>query len=109
VKIRVERPDHPIAAPFGSASFPLTEEIYQFKEPYDRNQLTVLLSLDTSGTDMSKQGIKRKDNDFGLAWIKPYGQGRVFYTALGHNQAVWGDPRFQAHVLAGVLWSMGRR
>jgi hypothetical protein len=106
VTIRVEQPENPIAAPFGSQPFALTEETYQFREPYDRSKLTVLLSLDTNRTDMSKQGVNRKDNDFALAWIKPYGRGRVFYTALGHNQSVWRDPRFQAHLLAGLTWAM---
>ena len=30
--------------------------------------------------------------------------GRVFYTSLGHNDAVWRDPRYQAHVMAGLQW-----
>jgi type 1 glutamine amidotransferase len=106
VTIKADRPDHPIARCFAPA-VRLTEEIYQFKAPYDRSKLEVLMSLDTSATDMTKKGIKRTDGDFAVAWTKPYGKGRVFYTSLGHNKEVWRDPRFQAHLLAGITWATG--
>jgi type 1 glutamine amidotransferase len=108
VTIRVEEPEHPIVKPFGRGSFELTEEIYQLKAPYDRSKLRVLLSLDTAKTDMTKKGIKRTDGDFALAWVKSYGKGRVFYTALGHNVAVVHDPRVGQHFLAGIQWALGQ-
>lgn len=107
VTIKVEKPEHAIVKPFGDAPFELTEEIYQMREPYDRSKCEVLLSLDTSKTDMTKKGVKRTDGDFAVAWIKPYGEGRVFYTSLGHNQAVWRDERFQKHLVAGIEWASG--
>jgi uncharacterized protein len=103
VTIKIEQVN-PITAPWGRSRFEITDEIYQIRDPYDRKKQDVLLSLDTERTDMTKPGIKRKDNDFAVAWTKSYGQGRVFYTSLGHNHAVWRDPRFQAHVLAGLQW-----
>jgi type 1 glutamine amidotransferase len=107
VTIKVEKPENPIVKPFGDKPFELTEEIYQFKAPYDRSKCEVLLSLDTSKTDMTKNGIKRTDGDFAVSWIKPFGKGRVFYTSLGHNEAVWNDPRYQKHLLAGIAWAGG--
>lgn len=107
VTLKNEAPARKITKPFGDKPFQLTEEIYQFKAPYDRSKCEVLLSLDTSKTDMSRQGIKRTDGDFAVAWIKPYGDGRVFYTSLGHNEAVWRDQRFQRHLLAGIEWASG--
>ena len=65
------------------------------------------MSLDTSATDMTKRGIKRTDGDFPVAWTRPYGKGRVFYTSLGHNKAVWEDGRFKGHLLAGIRWAAG--
>ncbi len=105
VTIKNEQPGNPITLPFGKDPFELMEEIYQFKEPYSRERQQVLLSIDTDKTDMSKKGIKRADKDFAVAWTKSYGKGRVFYTSLGHNDAVWKDPRFQAHVMAGLMWA----
>jgi uncharacterized protein len=104
VTIKNEQPKNPITLPWGDQPFELKEEIYQFKEPYDRKKQDVLLSLDTTKTDMTKPNIKRTDKDFAVAWTKTYGKGRVFYTSLGHNEAVWKDPRFQAHLMAGLQW-----
>jgi type 1 glutamine amidotransferase len=107
VTIKNEKPRNPITAPFGNDPFQLTEETYQLKAPYDRAKCEVLLSLDTSKTDMTKPGVKRTDGDFAVSWIKPYGKGRVFYTSLGHNENVWRDKRYQAHLLAGIEWAAG--
>jgi type 1 glutamine amidotransferase len=103
VTIKIEQVN-PITAPWGKSKFQITDEIYQFKEPYDRKRQDVLLSLDTEATDMTKKGIKRTDKDFAVAWTKSADKGRVFYTSLGHNDAVWKDPRYQAHLMAGLQW-----
>lgn len=107
VGIRVENTQHPATAHLGE-SFRMADEIYQFKS-FSRDRVNVLLSLDTSGTDMTKRGIKRTDGDFALAWTNTYGQGRIFYTALGHRPEVWDDPRFQEHLFGGILWALGER
>jgi type 1 glutamine amidotransferase len=88
------------------ATFQITDEIYQFKN-WSRSGVRVLLSLDPSSVDLSAKGVNRTDRDFALAWTKRYGQGRVFYTALGHRAEVWNDERFQKHLLGGLLWVMG--
>jgi Uncharacterized protein conserved in bacteria len=31
----------------------------------------------------------------------------VFYTALGHREEVWQDPRFQQHLLGALRWALG--
>ncbi|HMO25071.1 MAG TPA: ThuA domain-containing protein, partial [Tepidisphaeraceae bacterium] len=102
ITLKIDDPDHPAAKPWINAERTFKEEIYQFRRPYDRAKLHVLLSLDVEKTDMRKSGIKRRDGDFALAWTKPHGQGRVFYTALGHNESVWKMPAFRAHLRAGI-------
>ncbi len=104
VTIKNEQPKNAITLPWGEDPFELMEEIYQFKDPYSRSKQDVLLSIDTDKTDMKKDGLKRTDKDFAVAWTKSHGKGRVFYTSLGHNEAVWKDPRFQAHLMAGLQW-----
>lgn len=42
-----------------------------------------------------------------MAWCHPYGQGRVFYTALGHGEPTWTSPLFHTHLLGGIRWAMG--
>jgi hypothetical protein len=104
VNINVEDTKHPATRHLG-ASFKINDEIYQFKD-FSRNRVHVLLSLDTSSVDLTKKGVKRTDGDFATAWVRDWGKGRVFYTALGHEEAVWSDPRFQTHLLNGIRWTM---
>ncbi|HKX32273.1 MAG TPA: ThuA domain-containing protein [Blastocatellia bacterium] len=83
-------------------SFTLTEEIYQFKE-FQKDKVTVTMSMDPAKTDMTKKGIKAKE--FPITWSRNFGQGRVFYTALGHRPEVWRDQRFQTMVVNAVKWA----
>jgi putative membrane-bound dehydrogenase-like protein len=41
-------------------------------------------------------------------WVRTQGQGRVFYTAWGHDQRTWSNPGFQALVERGIRWAVGR-
>ena len=43
-----------------------------------------------------------------MAFRHTYGNGRVFYFALGHDMAVLENPAFQEVVRRGALW-VGRR
>lgn len=43
-----------------------------------------------------------------LAWVKPYGAGRVFYTALGHGPKTFARPSMQQMLAQGVRWAGGR-
>lgn len=105
VRVRVEDPRHASTLHFGE-SFQVTDEIYQFRDPFERARLHVLLSLDLASVDPQREGVHRTDGDFALAWTHPYGQGRVFYTALGHGDDAWKDPRFREHVVGGLRWAM---
>ncbi|MGI8784750.1 MAG: ThuA domain-containing protein [Acidobacteriota bacterium] len=105
VTVKVDDTSHVATRHLGS-SFQIQDEIYQYKN-YSRDRVHVLMSLDTARTDMTKRGIKRTDGDFALAWVRQWGKGRVFYTALGHRPEVWSDPRFQTHLLNGLRWAMG--
>jgi putative membrane-bound dehydrogenase-like protein len=40
-------------------------------------------------------------------WIRPYGQGRVFYTAYGHDEVTFNNPGFLHLVKNGILWAVG--
>lgn len=107
VRINVEGSAHPATAHL-PPRFSINDEIYQFRN-WSRNQVRVLLSLDSSSVDVTKAGVNRVDRDFALAWTREYGRGRVFYTALGHEPAVWRDSRFQQHLASGISWAIGPR
>ena len=80
--VDVEDPQNPMVMHL-APSFRFTEEFYQFRA-FSRDQVRVLLTLDTRSVNMSAAGINRTDGDFALAWIRNYGKGRVFYSAFGH-------------------------
>jgi type 1 glutamine amidotransferase len=40
-------------------------------------------------------------------WTKLYGRGRVFYSALGHNAAVFDTPQTLELMRRGFLWAAG--
>lgn len=40
-------------------------------------------------------------------WVKNYGDGRVFYTAYGHDERTWNNPEFLKLIKNGVLWTVG--
>lgn len=107
VRIKVEDPNHPATKHLPS-SFTLKDEIYQYKD-WSRAKVHVLLSLDVSSVDLTNPRVKRDDKDFALAWTKSFGQGRVFYTGLGHEPDVWHDPRFQQHLVGGIRWAAGEQ
>ncbi len=87
-------------------SFKIQDEIYQFKN-FSKDQVHVLLSLDNSSVDLNKPTVRRADKYFANAWTNTFGKGRVFYTALGHREDVWSDPRFQKHLINGIRWALG--
>ncbi|HKG68089.1 MAG TPA: PVC-type heme-binding CxxCH protein, partial [Segetibacter sp.] len=40
-------------------------------------------------------------------WVRPYGEGRVFYTAYGHDEVTFNNPGFLHLVKNGILWAVG--
>ena len=106
---KLDEPAHPVNRLWGSKGFKLQDEIYQFKAPYTRADRRVLVSLDLSdpATGGVQKGIKRTDKDFAVAWIKDYGQGRVFYCSLGHAANVFQDPGVLRFYLAGIQFALG--
>jgi len=108
VTLKIEEPDHPVMAAFkGAETFTVQDEIYQLKDPYNRDKVRVLMSIDTSRTNMKVGGIHRKDGDFAMTYVKPYGKGRVFYCALGHQHESFWNPTLLRHWLDGIQFVLG--
>ncbi len=103
--VDVEDPQNPMVAHLGP-SFRFTEEFYQFRA-FSRDQVRVLLTLDTRSVDMTAAGINRTDGDFALAWIRSFGKGRVFYSAFGHFPESFQSPPLRTMLLKALLWLTG--
>lgn len=107
VTFKIEEPGHPVARAFQGKEFVVQDEIYAFKEPYSRDKVRVIVSMDTEKTNMNVRGIRRTDGDFPMTWVKPYGKGRVFYCSLGHQHDIFWNPVVLAHLLDGVQFVLG--
>ncbi|MCB1125066.1 MAG: ThuA domain-containing protein, partial [Verrucomicrobiae bacterium] len=111
VFIKLDDPGHPVNAAFNGQGWDYRDEFFRVHEPYSRDRLHVLFSIDTEKTDL-QQGrgfgqLERADNDFALAWVKPHGRGRVFYCTIAHHPEVFQDPRMLRFYLAATQFVMG--
>jgi len=106
VTVKIDDPDHPVAAAFGGVNFTYRDEVYQVTDPYSRDNVRVLVSIDTTKTNMNKKGL-RTDKDHAITWIKSYGKGRVFYCAIGHDHPLFWNPTVLQHYLDGVQFACG--
>jgi type 1 glutamine amidotransferase len=111
ITLRVEELEHPLNAAFSADRFDVTDQVFQFQQPYSRDTLRILLSIDTDKSDMNPTrrflAERMADMDFAIAWIRMYGKGRVFYSSLGHNPHVFWDARLLQHFLAGLQFALG--
>jgi len=110
VFIKLDDPDHPVNQPFGGQGFDYRDEFFRVHEPYSRNRVRVLLSIDTDKTKFQGQprgNCFREDNDYALAWVRNYGRGRIFYTTFAHNPYVFWDPKMLKFYLAATQFAMG--
>ena len=91
-------PTHP-AMKMWEPEFQFKDEIYQYKN-FDPKSVRVLMSL-----NMEKCKTKMPWH-VPVAWVRDVGEGRLFYTNLGHNESTWVDPKFQLHLLMGIRWAL---
>jgi len=110
VDCTVDDTSHPACKPFGS-DFKVFDEIYIIKS-YETKQVHELLTLNNHPNT-------KAPGHFAVSWCKKFGDGRVFYTSLGHREDVW-DPNeknrknpkevaeaYQKHILGGIKWALG--
>ncbi len=111
VMVKLEDPAHPVALAFGGNDFEYADEFFRFGEPYSRQRVRVLLSIDNERTAalQGKEAVHpfRQDNDYALAWVRNYGRGRVFYSAIAHHPRVFWDPQMLSFYLAAAQFVLG--
>jgi type 1 glutamine amidotransferase/sugar phosphate isomerase/epimerase len=108
VTLKLDDPGSPLLTPFEGRGFVYVDEFYHFPPtgPYSRENLHILFSIDAQRTDLRPWPI-RPDNDYGLSWIKSYGNGRVFYSELGHTPTLFMTPALSEFVLRGIQFALG--
>lgn len=107
--VKIDEPDHPLMAAFKGQNFKINDEIYRTEPPlYSRSKQLVLMSLDMSDeTTRNVKDFKPTDADTGTAWVKTWGQGRIFYCSLGHNDHIYWNPAILQHYLDGIQFAFG--
>ena len=88
-----------------TASLPVrwqhVDEFYEFTSN-PRGSVHVLVRVDESTYVGGGMGA-----DHPLSWCHSFGNGRSFYTALGHPIEAWSDPVFLSHVRGGLRIAAG--
>jgi type 1 glutamine amidotransferase len=98
--VEVADPMHAVMA--GIGAFTCTDEEYchRFPENVPRHVIARFRERPANSRD--------RDGNRDVAWTREVGRGRVFYTALGHDEKSWRHPAWQKMVIQGILWSAGR-
>lgn len=86
----VKDPSHPVMWEIND--FDLVDELYLFDI---QARFPVLLSCLYEGGERP------------VAWCRPYGEGRVFYLALGHGTEQLGNENVRRMIGNGVIWTAG--
>ena len=76
--------------------FRITDELYLLNK-FDPKAVNLLATAHWQGKDVP------------VAYTKEYGEGRVFFLALGHDERAFNHPDFQKLVKRGADWSVKRK
>jgi type 1 glutamine amidotransferase len=95
-QVKWTEPQHPIAAGL-PPSFTISDELYHLF------QMKPNVNVLARAFDDTKIGGTGKDEP--ILWTVPYGQGRVFHTALGHDLTAQAEPGFQISLARGAEWA----
>ena len=106
VTVRTVDASHPLVAAFqGKEPFIHRDEPYCFNGAYEKLNFHPLLSIDT-------RELKDPKGDAGkmiryVAWIKPYGKGRVFYCSPSHFPESYTSSTLLRFMLDGAQYAAG--
>jgi len=61
------------------------------------------------GNDLRVMMIREHEGGYEpYSWSRRQGKGKVFYTALGHDERTWIQPEFQDLIARAISWTAGR-
>jgi type 1 glutamine amidotransferase len=105
IKMKLAEPDHPLLRAFKGKGFIHTDEPYFYKNSYADKNFRPLLYMQAS----ELQGVDKtfEENKRYVAWIKKYGDGRVFLTSTSHNAQSFENPQLLQFLLDGMQYALG--
>ena len=99
-KLQVTDGDHPSTKTFTDSIWNKSDEWYNFTKI--NPEINVVLKIDEN----SYEGGTNGDNH-PISWYHEYDGGRAFYTELGHTDETYQNPKFLAHLLGGIEYTIG--
>lgn len=106
--VAIEDAGHPATAHL-PARWHRNDEWYSFDGSV-RGRFHVLATLDESTYVPGhwNDGVAlAMGDDHPIAWSRCVGEGRAFYTALGHTAESYDEPAMRQHIAGGIAWSLG--
>jgi type 1 glutamine amidotransferase len=88
-----------------------TDEWYVFFENPEEQGFSILYTIDGETINPSGNLLWMKDKNFGMgkdhpvAWSRHVGQGRTFYTSMGHDKTAWAQVPFVQMLENTVQWN----
>ncbi|HBO46146.1 MAG TPA: glycosyl hydrolase [Planctomycetaceae bacterium] len=108
VALNLVQPDHPLLAAFAGKGFVHVDEPYLFKGAYKKKDFRPLLEMDVTKLDEKSRSNPRVTGDTRyVAWIKPYGKGRVFYAGPSHQPESFETGSMLRFFLDGIQYATG--
>jgi type 1 glutamine amidotransferase len=99
-KNTVENPKFPGFENIGK-DYGFMEEWYSLKDfTPDIHVLSVINNPPMTGKEYERPA-------YPSTWARKEGDGRVFYTAMGHREDVWTNPTFQSILVGALHWANG--
>ena len=117
-RFRIEAADHPSVAHLANP-YTIFDEFYSFKTN-PRGTVRVLMNIDEASYAQNPNtsclpespsfpnGVSGVMGDHPMSWCHDRMGGRAWYTALGHEVALYQLPDFRQHVLQGILTAARR-
>lgn len=102
--LKVVDTQHPAMANY-PPEYMINEEWYLFKD-FNKNSMHILAVMDP-GEEGAKQE-KYKIAPYPVIWCSQYGNGKVFFSALGHNDEMWLNEDFQKTIVDAADWVLSR-
>lgn len=105
--IRIERHDDPATKGLPD-QWTRSDEWYSFKTSPRSNGATVLATLDET-TYRPRMGWKdiRMGSDHPVVWKHSVGNGRAFYSAIGHSAHAYAEPHYRNVLEGAIAWAAG--
>jgi len=107
-RVVVEAGDSGVTAGLGP-EWRMTEEWYSFSTNPRATGAHVLATLDEATySPVGMNGMDLRMGDHPIAWTRCIGNGRSFYTAIGHRPESYVEPHSLQLLEQGIAWAAGK-